>query len=82
MFSVQMLYIDPSVATYGIQALFAVGAVVAGSIAIIVRKARKKAAEKLNLESHLETEAEVELIELIDDEEEDTAKAEEVTEEA
>ena len=79
MFSVQMLYIDPSVATYGIQAILAVGAVVAGSIAIIVRKARKKAAEKLNLESHLETEAEVELI---DDEEEDTAKAEEVTEEA
>lgn len=73
MFTPQMLYIDPSVMTYAIQAV--AGVVVAvGAVAIILwRKAKKKVVETLNLEelSKKETEAEVELI---DEEPEEVTK--------
>ena len=54
-------YVDPSVITYAVQAVIAVGA----AVAIIWRKTKKKVAEKLNLEekSIKETEEEVKLIE-------------------
>ncbi len=72
MFTPQILYIDPSVMTYAIQAV--AGVVVAvGAVALVLwRKAKKRVAEKLNLEelSKKETEAEVELIE--DEEEKET----------
>lgn len=59
------LYIDPSVMTYAIQAVAGVVIAVGAVAALLWRKAKKKVAEKLNLEekSVKETEEEVELVE-------------------
>lgn len=59
------LYIDPSVMTYAIQAVAGVVIAVGAVAALLWRKAKKKVAEKLNLEekSIKETEEDIELIE-------------------
>ena len=65
MFTFNLLYIDPSVMTYAIQAIAGVVIAVGAVVALAWRKAKKKVAEKLNLEerSVKETEEEVQLIE-------------------
>ena len=65
MFGPQFLYVDPSVVTYGIQAIAGIAIAVAAVVAIAWRKAKKKVSEKLNLEEHSkkETDAEIELVE-------------------
>ncbi len=57
-------YIDPSVMTYAIQAVAGVVIAVGAVAALLWRKAKKKVAEKLNLEekSVKETEEEVQLV--------------------
>lgn len=65
MFGPQFLYVDPSVVTYGIQAIAGIAIAVGAVVAIAWRKAKKKVSEKLNLEeySKKETDAEIELVE-------------------
>ena len=60
-----VLYVDPSVITYAIQAFAGVAVAIGAVVIIMWRKAKKKVAEKLNLEdkSIKETEGAVELIE-------------------
>lgn len=60
-----VLYVDPSVLTYAITAIASVVVSIGAVIVIMGRKAKKKVAEKLNLEdrSIKETEGAVELIE-------------------
>lgn len=65
MINVQLLYIDPSVMTYAIQAIAGV-AVAIGTVAILFwRRAKKKVQDALHLEdkSTKETEEEVVLVE-------------------
>ncbi len=65
MINIQLLYIDPSVMTYAIQAIAGV-AVAIGTVAILFwRRAKKKVQETLHLEdkSTKETEEEVVLVE-------------------
>lgn len=59
-----MAYIDPSVATYAIQAV--VGIVVAGGavISVMWRKAKKKVGEKLNIDETSKKEVEDEIEEI------------------
>ncbi|MBQ2315902.1 MAG: hypothetical protein II372_01195 [Clostridia bacterium] len=65
MFTPTQLYIDPSVMTYAIQAVAGVVIAVSAVVVVLWRKAKKKVAEKLNLEekSIKETEEEVQIIE-------------------
>lgn len=65
MFTPNLLYIDPSVMTYAIQAIAGVVIAVGAVVTLIWRKTKKKVAEKLNLEERLvkETEEEVAIIE-------------------
>ena len=65
MFGPQFWYVDPSVVTYGIQAIAGIAIAVGAVVAIAWRKAKKKVSEKLNLEEHSkkETDAEIELVE-------------------
>lgn len=65
MFTPNLLYIDPSVMTYAIQAIAGVAIAVGAVVVLLWRKAKKKVAEKLNLEdkSIKETEEEVTVIE-------------------
>ena len=65
MYGPQFLYVDPSVVTYGIQAIAGVAIAVGAVVAIAWRKAKKKVSEKLNLEEHSkkETDTEIELVE-------------------
>lgn len=58
------LYIDPSVMTYAIQAAAGIVIAVGAAVAIFFRRAKKKVAEKLNLEekSIKETEEDVVLV--------------------
>lgn len=60
----QTLYIDPSVMTYAIQAIAGVVIASGAIIALVFRKAKKKVAEKLNLEEKTtkEVEADIELV--------------------
>lgn len=55
-------YIDPSVATYAVQALAGIAVAGGAVISVKLRKAKKKAAEKLNInaDSRKEIEDEVE----------------------
>ncbi len=66
------LYIDPSVASAGITAIAAAAVTIGASVVLLVRKAKKKVAEKLNIDENAnkEVEAEVEIIE--DEAEEET----------
>lgn len=64
----QMLYIDPSVMTYAIQAVAGVAIAVGAVVVLVFRKAKKKIGEKLNLEDKSAKEVEEE-IEMIDEEE-------------
>lgn len=59
-----MAYIDPSVATYAIQAI--VGIFVAGGavISVIWRKAKKKVNQKLNIDENSKKEVEDEIEEI------------------
>lgn len=59
-----LLYIDPSVATYAIQAI--VGIVVAGGavISVIWRKAKKKVSKTLNIDENSKKEVEDEIEEI------------------
>ncbi|MBQ1279395.1 MAG: hypothetical protein IIY13_03090 [Clostridia bacterium] len=65
MFTPTQLYIDPSVMTYAIQAVAGVVIAISAVVVVLWRKAKKKVAEKLNLEekSIKETEEEVQIIE-------------------
>ena len=65
MFTPTQLYIDPSVMTYAIQAVAGVVIAISAVVVVLLRKAKKKVAEKLNLEekSIKETEEEVQIIE-------------------
>jgi len=58
-------YLDPSVMTYAIQAVAGVVIAIGAVVVVLWRKAKKKVAEKLNLEekSIKETEEEVQIIE-------------------
>lgn len=69
-----VLYVDPSILTYAITAVASVIVSIGAVVVIMGRKAKKKVAEKLNLEdkSIKETEGAVELIE---DETEETVEA-------
>lgn len=62
-----LLYIDPSVATYAIQAI--VGIVVAGGavISVIWRKAKKKVSKTLNIDENSKKEVEEEIQEIESD---------------
>lgn len=63
-FQPNTLYLDPSVMTYAIQAVAGIVIAVGAAAVIIFRKAKKKVAEKLNLEekSIKETEEDVVLV--------------------
>lgn len=65
MFGTQFLYVDPSVMTYGIQAIAGIVIAVGAVAAIVWRKAKKKVAEKLKIDdsSKKEADAEIELVE-------------------
>ena len=65
MYSFNLLYVDPSVVTYGIQAIAGVVIAVGAVAAVLWRKAKKKVAETLKLEekSTKEEDAEIELVE-------------------
>lgn len=64
----RLLYVDPSIITYAIQAVAGV-AIAIGAVAIIMwRKAKKKVSEKLNLEDKSIKETE-EAVQIIDDSE-------------
>lgn len=58
------LYVDPSVVTYGIQAIAGIVIAVGAVAAVLWRKAKKKVAETLKIEemSKKEEDAEIELI--------------------
>ena len=60
------LYVDPSVVTYGIQAIAGVVIAVGAVAAIIWRKAKKKVAQTLKLEEKSKKEEDAE-INVIDD---------------
>jgi hypothetical protein len=64
MFNVNFLYVDPSVVTYGVQAIAGVVIAVGAVAAILWRKAKKKVAETLKLEekSNKEEDAEITLV--------------------
>ncbi len=64
MFLPRLLYVDPSVMTYAIQAIAGVVIAVSAVVVLLWRKAKKKVVEKLNLEdkSIKETEEEVTVI--------------------
>ena len=59
------LYVDPSVVTYGIQALAGVAIAIGAVAAILWRKAKKKVAKALKIEenSKKEEDAEITLVE-------------------
>lgn len=65
MFGPQFLYVDPSVMTYGIQAVAGIVIAVGAVAAIAWRKAKKKVAEKLKIDdtSKKEQDADIELVE-------------------
>ena len=65
MFTPNVLYIDPSVMTYAIQAVAGIVIAVGAVFAIVWRKLKKKVAKTMNLEekSIKETEEEVKIIE-------------------
>ncbi len=65
MFSLNLLYVDPSVVTYGIQAIAGVVIAVGAVAAVLWRKAKKKVSNALKLEenSKKEEDAEIELVE-------------------
>ncbi len=58
------LYVDPSVVTYGIQAIAGVVIAVGAVAAVLWRKAKKKVAETLKIEERAtkEEDAEIELV--------------------
>lgn len=69
MINVQLLYIDPSVMTYAIQAIAGV-AVAIGTVAILFwRRAKKKVQETLHLEDKTTKETEEEVVLVEDDDE-------------
>ena len=54
-------YIEPSVATYAVQALAGIAVAGGAVLSVELRKARKKAAEKLNIHADGKKEVEVEV---------------------
>ena len=58
-----LLYIDPSVTTYLIQAIAGVGIAVGAGLAIYFRKAKKKMNEKLGIDENKNKEVESDDIE-------------------
>ncbi|MEE0946884.1 MAG: hypothetical protein U0M42_08690 [Acutalibacteraceae bacterium] len=66
MFNPINLYVDPSVVTYGIQAIAGVVIAVGAVAAIIWRKAKKKVSDALKLEENSKKEEDAE-ISLVDD---------------
>ncbi len=69
MINLQLLYIDPSVMTYAIQAIAGV-AVAIGTVAVLLwRRAKKKVQETLHLDDISAKETEEEVV-LVDDDDE------------
>lgn len=69
MINLQLLYIDPSVMTYAIQAIAGV-AVAIGTVAVLLwRRAKKKVQETLHLDDVSTKETEEEVV-LVDDDDE------------
>ncbi len=68
-FQPNLLYIDPSVMTFAIQAIAGVVIAAGAVIAVVWRKAKKKVAETLNLEEKQTKETEEEVV-LVDSSEE------------
>lgn len=66
MFNANFLYVDPSVVTYGVQAIAGVVIAVGAVAAILWRKAKKKVSETLKLEEKSKKEEDAE-INLVDD---------------
>ena len=66
MFNAKFLYVDPSVVTYGVQAIAGVVIAVGAVAAILWRKAKKKVSETLKLEEKSKKEEDAE-INLVDD---------------
>lgn len=66
MINPNVLYVDPSVVTYGIQAIAGVVIAVGAVAAILWRKAKKKVAKALKLEENTKKEQDEE-IKLVDD---------------
>lgn len=60
------LYVDPSVVTYGIQAIAGVVIAVGAVFAIVWRKAKKKVSETLKIEEKSKKEEDAEIT-LVDD---------------
>lgn len=58
----KLLYIDPSVMTYAIQAVAGVVIAVGGVAALLWRKAKKNVAKKLNLEEKSKKETEDDVV--------------------
>ena len=67
MFTFNLLYIDPSVMTYAIQAIAGVVIAVGAFAALAWRKAKKKVAEKLNIEERSVKETEEEVVVIDED---------------
>ncbi len=63
-----LLYIDPSVTTYLIQAIAGVAIAVGAGLAIYFRKAKKKMNEKLGIDENRNKEVESDEIEFKDEE--------------
>ena len=57
-----VIYIDPSVMTYSIQAIAGVAIAVGAVIAVFWRKAKKKVNDKLGLENNSKKEVEEEIV--------------------
>lgn len=66
MINPNVLYVDPSVVTYGIQAIAGVVIAVGAVAAILWRKAKKKVTKALKLEENTKKEQDEE-IKLVDD---------------
>lgn len=63
---INLLYVDPSVVTYGIQAVAGVLIAVGAVAAILWRKAKKKVAKALKIEENSKKEEDAEIT-LVDD---------------
>lgn len=60
-------YIDPSVATYAIQAVAGIVIAVGAGVGIYWRRAKKKAMDKLGIDENAKKEVEEDVIEFTDD---------------
>ena len=62
-----ILYIDPSVMTYAIQAIAGIAIAVGATVGIVYRKAKKKVSNKLGIDENKNKEVESDDIEIKDE---------------